>query len=302
MLGGMDVPAVAAGPWIALGAALGMLLLLAAGAVALWLRSPVPPPGTAEVVVPGQPRDDLADFLARPPGTPGAPEVPDEGWAVLAPVAPAREAAPATPGGRPGTALAALAVVALLLVGVAAALAAAARSPEPASVAAPAEEPADPPAASGDEEVAFGDEEVAFGDEEVTVRLSFGGVVLEEHAVGVTVGYPELELTSDDGRTVARLRLPAANCLAATAPPRPGDPGCREARTEYAELASPDLDVVRDGDELTVSGRFATELHPPGGAAEPTGRSYDVSVTLGAPGDGGSEPELTWGDRLVPTR
>ena len=289
MLGGMDVPAMAAGPWIALGAALGMLLLLAAGAVALRLRTRVPP-GTPLAVPPaGEPRDDLADFLARPPGTPGAPETPDEGWAVLAPVAPAREEpAPAVPGTRPGTTLAALAVVALLLVGVAAALAAAARSPEPAPAAAPAPSPPDPPAPSG--------------DEEVTARLAFGGVVLEEHAVGVTVAYPELELTSDDGRTVARLRLPAANCLAATAPPQPGDAACREARTEYAELATPDLDVVRNGDELTLSGRFATELHPPGRAAEPTGRSYDVSVTLHPTGDEGSDPELTWGDRLVPPR
>lgn len=296
MLGGMDVPAVAAGPWIALGAALGMLLLLAAGAVALRLRTRVPA-GTTDAVPPaGQPRDDLADFLARPPGTPGtpgAPEAPGEGWAVLAPVAPARaEPVPAPSGSRPGTALAALAVVALLLVGVAAALAAAARSPEPAPAAAPATTPAPAPP----------DAPAAPGDEEVTARLAFGGVVLEEHAVGVTVAYPELELTSDDGRTVARLRLPAANCLAATAPPQPGDPGCREARTEYAELATPDLDVVRDGDELVVSGRFATELHPPGGAAEPTGRSYDVSVTLGAPGGGRSDAVLTWGDRLVRTR
>ncbi len=291
MLGGMDVPAVAAGPWIALGAVLGMLLLLTAGAVALRFRTHVPP-GTPDAAPPaGQPRDDLADFLTRPPGTPGASEAPDEGWAVLAPAAPAREeTAPATPGTRPGTALASLAVVALLLVGVAAALAAAARSPEPAPA------PPDAPSAIGDDE---DDEDEDEDDEEVTARLVFGGVVLEEHAVGVTVAYPELELTSDDGRTGARPRLPAANCLAAAAPPAPGGPACREARTEYAELATPDLTVVRDGEELTVSGRFATELHPPGRAAEPTGRSYDLAIRLD---DRGADAELTWEGRPVPLR
>lgn len=299
MLGGMDVPAAAAGPWIVLGAVLGILLLLAAGALAVRLRTRTPPPAAPAGV--DRPRDDLADFLAHPPGTPGARDDDGDGWASLAPAAP-----PARPGGsppvpagsRPGPVPAALAVAALLLVGAAAALATS-RSPEPAA----AEQS---PAAR--ETPATGEpSEAARGPEEVAARLSFGGVVLEEHAVGVTAAYPELELTSDAGRTVARLRLPAANCLAASAPPQAADPGCRGARTEYAELSAPDLRVVRDGDGLTLSGRFATELRPPGADAQPTGRSYDVVVTVvptGEQRDGWSPAEgrLQWGDQVAPTR
>lgn len=291
MLGAMDVPAGAAGPWIVLGAVLGILLLVAAAAVALRLRARTPAGAADDAPPAAPPRDDLAEFLARPPGTPGAPEPTGDGWAVLAPAAhpaPQEPARPA-PGGGPGATLAALAVVALLLVGVAAALAAAARSPEPATAAAPAPRPTPSPSSTPTPPAA----------DEVDVRLAFGGVVLEEHAVGLTVAHPELELTSDGEGTVARLRLPAANCLAAAAPPDPGDPACRETRTEFAELSTPDLEVTRDGDELTVSGRFATEFRPAGGGVEPTGRSYDVVIGLG---DRGADPELTWDGRAVPLR
>ena len=50
-------------------------------------------------------------------------------------------------------------------------------------------------------------------------------------------------------------------------------------------LRTPALRVVRDGDDLTLSGRFATELRPPGADAQPTGRSYDVVVTVAAAGE-----------------
>ncbi|WP_143030368.1 hypothetical protein [Blastococcus aurantiacus] len=291
----MDVPAVAAGPWIALGAVLGALLLLAAGAIVLRLRSPAPPePATPPT--PDEPRDDLADFLAHPPGTRGVPADDGDGWVPLAPSAPPaprEEPAPGPTGARPVGVLAGLAVGALLLVGTAAALAAAQRSPaaapdKPAATAAPSS--ASP---SGDGVVA---------------RLAFDGVVLEEHAVGITAAYPELELTVDDeGRELARLRLPAANCLALAAPPEPGDPGCRAARTEYAELAAPGLRVDRDGDRLAVSGRFATYRRPPGAPAEPTRRTYEVSVTVAAAGgeDAGWRPaegELRWEDQRAGTR
>jgi hypothetical protein len=298
MLGAMDVPAAAAGPWIALGAVLGVLLLLAAAAIAVRLRSSSPPPAASTPV--DRPRDDLADFLDHPPGTPGARDHDGDGWAALTPAAPPvgpAAPAPAGPGSRPGTALAALAVAALLLVGAAAALAAASRSPEPAARETPA-----PPAAT-----ATADPSGTPDREEVAARLAFEGVVLEEHAVGVTAAYPELELTTDAGRTVARLRLPAVNCLAASAPPQASDPGCRAARTEYAELSGPDLRVVRDGDDLTVSGRFATEFRPPGGGPQPTGRSYDAVVTVAPTGgerDGWSpaEARLQWGDQDAVTR
>ena len=298
MLGAMDVPAAAAGPWIALGAVLGALLLLAAGAMVLRLRTPAPsepaaPPPAAE------PRDDLADFLAHPPGTRGEPTHDGDGWVPLAPPPPTARseepaAVPAAPG--PAGALAGLAIGALLLVGIAAALAAAQRSP----AAAP-----DPPAASPSPTTAAPSGGSGDG---VAARLAFGGVVLEEHAVGITAAYPELELGVDDeGRDVARLRLPAVNCLAVAAPPEPGDPGCRAARTEYAELTAPALRVARDGDRLTLSGRFATSLRPPGAAAEPTGRSYEVVVTVAATGgeDAGwrtAQGELRWDDQRTATR
>lgn len=286
MLGAMDVPAAAAGPWIALGAVLGILLLLVAGAVALRLRTraPAPPPHDDE------PRDDLADFLASPPGTPGARDDAGDGWAALAPAPP-----PPPPGPvgsapvRPGPLLTAFAVAALLLVGTAAALAAASRP------AATGEQPpaAAPPAAPGTSSAPP-------APDELTARLSFAGVVLEEHAVGLTAAYPELELALRGGRGELRLELPAVNCLAAAAPPAPGDPACRAARTEHAELSTPGLRVERDGDDVTVSGRFATRLRPPGGGEEPTGRSYDVAVTLT-----GGEPAratLVWDGEVVPPR
>jgi hypothetical protein len=295
MLVAMDVPAAAVGPWIVLGAVLGALLLLAVGAVVLWLRSPAPPEPAAPPPA-DEPRDDLADFLAHPPGTRGLPDHDGDGWVPLAPPVRREEPAPLAAGTRPAGALVGLAIGALLLVGIAAALAAAQRPP----AAAP-----DGPAASPSPTAAAPS---GGGAEGVVARLAFGGVVLEEHAVGITAAYPELELGGDgEGRDVARLRLPAVNCLAVAAPPEPGDPACRAARTEYAELTAPALRVERDGDRLTVSGRFATSLRSPGAAAEPTGRSYEVAVTVAAAGDEDAgwrtaEGALRWDDQRTGTR
>jgi len=239
------------------------------------------------------------DFLAHPPGTRGVPADDGDGWVPLAPPAPPvrrEEPAPLPAATGPAGTLAGLAVGALLLVGIAAALAAGQRSP----AAAP-----DAPSASTSPSSAA---PTGGSEEAVVARLAFGGVVLEEHAVGITAAYPELELGVDEeGRDVARLRLPAVNCLAVAAPPEPGDPGCRAARTEYAELTAPELRVERDGDRLTVSGRFATWLRSPGSAAEPTGRSYAVAVTVSAAGeeDAGWRPaegELRWDDQRTGTR
>ncbi|WP_040338415.1 hypothetical protein [Candidatus Blastococcus massiliensis] len=295
----MDVPAAAAGPWIALGAVLGILLLLAVGAVLLRLRgdggaaAPQAPPPEA--------RDDLAHFLEHPPGTPGATVDDGEGWASLYAAPPvgrgAPDAAPSASGARPGAVLTGFAIAALLLVGTAAALATA-RSPErpaasdTAAPAAPsgADPSSAPPAPDG-----------------VAARLFFGGVVLEEHAVGVTAAFPELELSWDDERAQAHLRLPTANCLAAEAPAAAGDPACRPGRTEYADLTAPGLRVDRDGETLRISGRFATYLRPPGRSAEPTGRSYELTVTATPSVDEDSgwlpaEAELRWDDRTVVAR
>ena len=295
MLGAMDVPAA---PWIALGAVLGALLLLAVAATVLRLRSPArPEPATPPPA--REPRDDLADFLDHPPGTRGGPADDGDGWVPLAsPAPPVRreEPVPRPAGTGPAGVLAGLAVGALVLVGIAAALAAAQRVP--------AAEPDAPSTSTSPSGAAPSDA----SREGTVARLAFGGVVLEEHAVGITAAYPELEVGVDgEGRDVARLRLPAVNCLAVTAPPEPGDPGCRAARTEYAELVAPALRVERDGDRLTVSGRFATALRSPGAAAEPTGRSYEVEVTVAATGDGGAgwrraEGELRWEDQRTTTR
>ena len=300
----MDVPAAAAGPWIALGAVLGVLLVLAAGATVLRRRpASRPEPGTP--LPPAAPRDDLADFLAHPPGTRGVADGDGDGWASLAPPPPRVERdapAPAPAGGGPAGMLAGLAVAALLLVGTAAALAVWQRSPE-----ATAEDPAAAVPSANAPSSASAAPSAGDGDA-VRARLAFGGVVLEEHAVGITAAYPELELTGDgEGRDVARLRLPTVNCLATAAPPEAGDPRCRAARTEYAELTGPDLRVERDGDRLAVSGRFATYLRSPGEPAEPTGRSYDVSVTVAAAGDEragwrSAEGELRWDDQRTTTR
>ena len=300
----VDVPAAAAGPWIVLGAVLGALLLLAAGAVVLRLRSPAPPEPAAPPPA-DAPRDDLADFLAHPPGTRGVPADDGDGWvplAVPAPPVPREEAAPLPAGKGPAGALAGLAVGALLLVGIAAALAAAQRSTGAAPDASTSPSSAAPTGGGADGGADGG------SGKGVVARLAFGGVVLEEHAVGVTVAYPELELSVDDeGRDVARLRLPAVNCLAVAAPPEPGDPACRAARTEYAELTAPELRVEGDGDRLTVSGRFATSLRSPGATEEPTGRSYEVAVTVAATGDEDAgwrpaEGELRWDDQRTGTR
>lgn len=297
MLGAMDVPASAAGPWIALGAVLGVLLLLAVGAVALRMRSGAGAsvPG-ADAEPPTAGRDDLADFLACPPGTPGARDHDSAGWTSLAPPPPpARrdERLPAPDCLRPGRVILAFAVAALLLVGVAAALAAAARS----------EAPERRQSSPGDS----ADATVPLDRDDVTARLVFTGVVLEEHAVGITAAYPELELTVDGDDADAHLLLPTANCLAVAAPLPAGDPACRAARTEYADLSAPGLRVDRDGDRLRVSGRFATYLRLPGGATERTGRSYDVAVTVTPAGDRNSgrvpaEARLEWGEQRAETR
>src|SRR5215207_2771913 len=111
-------------------------------------------------------------------------------------------------------------------------------------------------------------------------RLAFGGIVLEQRAVGVTAAYPRLEISSDGGNAAAHLELPTFNCLAAEAPEDPVAAGCSRTAPEYADLGSPRLRIERDGDGWAVSGRFRTELHPNGGPAEPTGRAYELRVTV----------------------
>jgi hypothetical protein len=260
MLVAMDIPA-AAGPWIALGVALGIVLLGLAGlGAALLLRRP--PAAACPEETGDEAADDLATFLEHPPGFPGERRRPEEGWATLSAPPPASTAADAPGLPVPGRSLAALAVVALLLAGAAVAVAVGLADGDAhhrASAHESSRGRGEPPAAEG-----------------LEARLSFGGVVLERHAVGVTATYPELRLTGDR----ARLELPTYNCLAADAPTDPAAAGCRRTAPEYAELAAPDLRVTETGDGWRISGRFPTEIRPTGSGPTPTGRIYELVVTV----------------------
>ena len=125
----------------------------------------------------------------------------------------------------------------------------------------------------------------------VTARLTFGGVVFEPRAVGVTVTYPVVEVRTDGERARARVEFPTFNCLGAEAPADPVAAGCTPTMTEYAQLTSPDLvvagDVEADGG-LRLTGRFPTEVHPNGSPPAPTGRVYELRMTVAA-ADGPAE-------------
>lgn len=233
---------------IALGVLLG-LLGLALVALAAWLLRR----RAGAVTGPGD--DDLPGFLESPPGTAGAPSPRPAGWAVLPAPAP-------PPHGRDDRlAPAAVAAVGVLL----AALAVAVLTGRDDDGRAAAH---DRPAPAG----------------ELTADLTFDGVVLERHAVGVTAAYPTLHVTSQGGRARASLELETFHCLTGVAPGDPVAAGCRRAPTEYADLRSPALALTTAGDRLTVSGDFATYLRPAGGGPEPTGRVYPVAVSVASAG------------------
>ncbi|HLM06946.1 MAG TPA: hypothetical protein VK402_17330 [Blastococcus sp.] len=246
-------------PWLVLGFLLGVAVLTLVGlaAWALRNRSRTRPEAAADPdagVV-----DDLPGFLESPPGA--RPRVgPATGWASLSPSPPPAAPAGAAPSGS-GTALVlgGMALAALVLLGAAAALAAAGGSS------------ADAPTTTTPSAAAL---------DALDARLAFGGIVLEQRAVGVTAAYPRLEISSDGGNAAAHLELPTFNCLAAEAPEDPVAAGCSRTAPEYADLGSPRLRIERDGDGWAVSGRFRTELHPNGGPAEPTGRAYELRVTV----------------------
>jgi hypothetical protein len=289
MLVGMDIPAAAAAPWLALGVVLGILLLGLVGlGAALLLRRPDPggPPTTpARSDDPGDDaRDDLAGFLEHPPGSAGGPELPAEGWAVLALSAPVPHSVPdptpepvavgrSAPGSGTRRVLAAMAVAALLLVAAAAAVA----------TGLPVRGPGEPAAASS---------AGMRSPEGLEAHLSFGGVVLERRAVGVTASYPELLLTGEGAGSDLRasVRLPTWNCLTDEPPGDPVAAGCRRTVPEYGDLATPALEVVRTHDGLRIAGRFPTETRPNGSAPAPTGRVYELAVTVVA----GNRPRNGW--------
>ena len=264
----MDIPVAAPGtatvPWLVVGVVLGVLLVLLAGlTAALVVRRRAPEAGVAAPEDDGQ--DDLAGFLESPPGTAAA--VPPAGWAALT-APPTVEPAPTQPpGARRDTVvvLLAMAVTALLLLGAAAAIAATSR---------PDGHRGSSPAADA-------------GHGDTAARLTFAGVVLEPRAVGVTATYPVVEASITGGQARAHVEFPTFNCLTAEAPADPVAAGCTRAQTQYAELTSPDLVVDRDGDGLRITGRFPTEVRPNGSAPVPTGRAYELRITV-APADDGA--------------
>jgi hypothetical protein len=209
--------------------------------------------------------DDLADFLEHPPGSPGARARPGDGWAPLSapPAGPAAAHGSTVTGPRRTSrpVLAATAAVALLA-GAAATL---------VVVLALGLGPGPDPRPRSDTTAPRGDLEA---------QLTFGGVILERRAVGVTATYPALHLTGNGTDRRAAVELPTWNCLTDEAPADPDAAGCRRSLTEYGDLASPDLRVSEDGNELRISGRFPTVVRPNGSPPAPTGRVYELVVTV----------------------
>ena len=301
----MDSSAPAALPWVVLVLALlGCAGLTAAALTGRGRPSPasVAPREPRPVhPAPRWPVDDLPGFLEAPPGTPAVPPPP--------PAEPGTDAGEETPAPPDGSrrAVAGMAAVALLLVAALAGVAGATRDgddqparPAPGTVApspwadptAPTAPPsglpgvpADPlPGESGAGTLA--DRSVPLGDDGVVARLTFGGIVVERHAVGTTVAHPSVSITAagDGGTALAHLRLPTWNCLTVEPPADPAAAGCVRSRTEYADLPSPALSVTREGRDLRLTGRFPTYTRPIGTAPAYTGRVYDLTVTVSPAG------------------
>jgi hypothetical protein len=318
MLTAMNHSAAPAGPLVVLAAALIALLLLAVVALVV-LRSraapPALPPAAPEGARPDARvyRDDLAVFFAHPPGFPGAlaPAPPGAPVPLFLPAGAtpsvsegpagatvARADGPSAAGGVPAVRflLAMVALALVLIAGAAAAgllssgggnaarattapsAAASSRSAEPAvpALAAVPESPA--PGESGAGGLAFISLPLGRGD--TSARLAFGGLVLERQAVGVTVTYPGIGLSTHGDQSLVHLRLPTFNCLAADAPADPAEAGCVPSVTEFADLPTPALRMSRDGNRLTFSGRVPTYTRPDGTAPVYTGRVYDLTLTV----------------------
>ena len=269
------------GPLIGLGVA--VVGLVVVGIAALAVRSP------SRGVPDRRSRDDLPTFHAHPPGSPGAPLLPVGGPPVLLAVPPggAERGPTARPAGIAGSPLV-LAAVALLVVAAAAAVGLATRGaagggpagPRAAFPVPPLPGVPDSPSAGqpGAGRLAFASLPLGRGD--VAARLSFAGVVLERQAVGVTVTYPTVSVTTHGALALAHVRLPTFNCLTAGVPADPLTAGCVPSVTQYADLPTPALRISHDGTHLSMQGRFPTYVRPNGTAPHYTGNVY--ALTIGA--------------------
>lgn len=257
-----------AGPWLVVAVVLAVLGLALAAAVLRFLlrhRPASEPAGAAEPAA-GFPDDDLPAFLERPPGSAPRAAPSSAGWTALslppAPVVPA----PPRPTGRWTAATVAAAVLAVLLL-IAAVVCAGV-------------------AASRSRPVAGSRPEADRGAGIVSGNLSFGGVVLERHVVGVTATYPRVRLTRGVSGLVAHVELPTYNCLAGDAPADPVAAHCARSVPEYADLPAPALQVSSSADgRLRLTGQFPTYLRPNGGPAVRTGHVYRLLITA-APANG----------------
>lgn len=311
------------------------LFLIAVTAVLLrpGRRKRSAPPGTP---LPAAVDDDLPAFHAHPPGSPGAPArrittgapvplAPTGGPVALAPPGPRGGTADGPPpptddGLRVIRFLLALAALALALIAAAAAVALPSARAEQAGTGAPgsaagpsrtAAVPDLPPVPVSPAPGQPGAGELAYlslppGPRETAARMSFGGVVLEQQAVGATMTRPAAGLTSSGPQALLHLRLPTWNCLAPEVPDDPAAAGCVPSVTEYGDLASPALSMSSDGRSLLLQGRVPTYTRPDGSAPVYTGRVYEVTLTVNpgrrlGPGRYVAEGSLTLGSGTTRT-
>jgi capsular polysaccharide biosynthesis protein len=246
--------------------------------------------------------DDLPGFLVDPPGSP-APVPPRTGrtGATAAPVGSPGGAVSRTTGSAVTLTAALLLVLAAVAVGApigragsnslsaAPATGIAPAAPAPDSTApdstAPGLDPAVPSAPAAETGAgALTFRSVPLGTDGIAATASFGGVLLEERAVGLTVTYPDVSVTTDGRRALAHVRLPTYNCLTTEPPADPVAAGCVRSVTEYADLASPELQVTRDGDRIELAGLFPTYTRPNGSAPSYTGRAYQLAASIAPDG------------------
>ena len=201
----------ATAPWLVLGVVLGVLLALLAGLVAAWCSG-----GGVRTAEQGRPATTAGDDLPALPGVParvgrraGGPagRAGRRSPGGPAPLAPRPRPSPGTPG--PAVVLTAMAVTALL--------AGRGRPRSPATSGPDGRRRRPPPP-------------TARPSTRRAARLTFGGLVLEPRAVGVTATYPVVEVRADGDEAGARLELPTFNCLTAEAPRGPGRGGLHARR------------------------------------------------------------------------